>query len=78
MGTEDALLRQQRDAEGKYWKEVSRRIVAVIKFLSERGLAFMMNNNEHLCSSSNGSYLGLLELIAQFDPFLKEHTEKSK
>lgn len=72
VGTVDASLRRQRDAEGKYWKDVFRRIVAVIKFLSEKGLPFR-GNDEHLCSSSNGNYLGLLELIAQFDPFLREH-----
>ncbi len=49
--------------------------MAVIKFLSERGLPFR-GDDEHLCSSSNGNYLGLLELIAQFDPFLREHLEK--
>lgn len=75
VGTVDASLRRQRDAEEKYWKEVLRRIVAVIKFLSERGLAFR-GDDELLCSSSNGNYLGLLELIAQFDPFLREHIEK--
>ena len=75
VGTVDASLRRQQDAEGKYWKEVLRRIVAVIKFLSERGLAFR-GENELFGSSSNGNYVRLLELIAQFDPFLKEHIEK--
>ncbi len=54
MGTLDALLRRQRDAEGKYWKEFLRHIAAVIKFSSERGLPFR-GDDEHLCSSSNGN-----------------------
>ncbi len=75
VSTVDASFRRQKDAEGKYWKEVLRRIVAVIKFLSERGLLFR-GDDEHMCSSSNGNYLGLLELVAQFVPFLREHLEK--
>lgn len=75
VGTVDAVLRQQRDDVAKYWREVLRRVVAVIKFLSVRGLAFR-GDNELLGSSSNGNYLGLMELIAEFDPFLKEHLEK--
>ena len=74
---EEKNVRRQQDAEGKYWKEVLRRIVAVIKFLSERGLAFR-GENEHFGSSSNGKYVRLLELIAQFDPFLKEHRSMAK
>uniref|UniRef100_A0A8C1QLR1 TTF-type domain-containing protein n=1 Tax=Cyprinus carpio TaxID=7962 RepID=A0A8C1QLR1_CYPCA len=75
VGTVDALLRQQRDDEAKYWREVLQRVVAVIKFLSVRGLAFR-GEDELLGSLRNGNYLGLLELIAEFDPFLKEHLEK--
>lgn len=49
--------------------------MAAIKFLSERGRAFS-GDDELLGSSSNGNYLRLLEPIAQFDPFLREHIEK--
>lgn len=51
-----------------------RRIVAVIKFLGERGLP-LRGDDELLQSPHNGNFLGILELIAQFDPFLKEHME---
>uniref|UniRef100_A0A3B4Y3E3 DUF4371 domain-containing protein n=1 Tax=Seriola lalandi dorsalis TaxID=1841481 RepID=A0A3B4Y3E3_SERLL len=73
-GTVDASLAKQIEAEGQYWKQVLRRIVAVIKFLGERGLPFR-GDDEFLQSPHNGNYLGILELIAQFDPFLKEHIE---
>ncbi|KAK0137416.1 Zinc finger MYM-type protein 1 [Merluccius polli] len=75
VGTVDAAQRHQRDDMAKYWREVLRRVVAVIKFLSVRGLAFR-GDDELLGSSSNGNYLGLIELIAEFDPFLKDHLEK--
>ena len=52
-----------------------KRIVAVIKFLSERGLAFRGDNQLHNCSD-NGNYLGCIDLLAEFDPFLKEHIRR--
>ena len=56
----------------KYWIKVLQRIVAVIQFLSSRGLAFR-GDNQTLGSNHNGNYLGILEFVSQFDPFLFEH-----
>lgn len=47
----------------------------VIKFLAERGLAFR-GTNELIGSPQNGNYLGILELLAKFDPFLEAHINK--
>uniref|UniRef100_A0A8C6LVK5 TTF-type domain-containing protein n=1 Tax=Nothobranchius furzeri TaxID=105023 RepID=A0A8C6LVK5_NOTFU len=71
------LLSSQKHAfiKQQYWKEVLRRVVAVVKFLGARGLPFR-GDNELLGSAHNGNYLGLLELLAEFDPFLKEHLER--
>ena len=69
MGTVDASLGMQVDTESQYWKDVLRRVVAVIT-LSERGLPFR-GNYKLLGSAHNGNYLGILELLAQFDPFFK-------
>ncbi|KAK0143819.1 hypothetical protein N1851_017976 [Merluccius polli] len=57
------------EAEQHYWK-VLRCVVAVITFLGARGLPFR-GDNELLGSAHNGNYLGLLELIAEFDPFFE-------
>ena len=46
--------------------------MAVIQFLGERGLAFR-GNDELLDSPHNGNYLGVMQLISKFDPFLAEH-----
>jgi len=70
--TVDSDLLKQIDGERQYWREVLRRVVSVIKFLGERGLAFR-GNDELLGSPHNGNYLGILELLSQFDPFLAEH-----
>ncbi|XP_065658170.1 zinc finger MYM-type protein 5-like [Hydra vulgaris] len=50
------------------------RIVAVIRFLAGRGLAFR-GHNEVIGSPINGNYLGMLELLTQFDPVLKQHID---
>ncbi|KAL7400230.1 hypothetical protein ABVT39_008832 [Epinephelus coioides] len=71
-GAIDSALRKQTSDAREYWRGVLRRVVAVIKFLGERGLAFR-GNDELLGSPHNGNYLGILELISQFDPFLAEH-----
>jgi len=39
---------------------------------SERGLA-LQGSSEIVGSRGNGNYLGILELIGQFDPFLSQH-----
>lgn len=65
----DSALVKQIAGEREYWKEVLKRVVAVIKFLAERGLAFR-GEDELLGSPHNGNYLGILELISQFDQFL--------
>jgi hypothetical protein len=48
---------------------------SVIRFLAQRGLPFR-GDDELLGSVHNGNFLGILELIAQFDPFLQSHLQK--
>ncbi|XP_057188964.1 zinc finger MYM-type protein 1-like [Triplophysa rosa] len=74
-GTVNAKLVQQLEGEKRHWREVLKRVVAVITFLSERGLPFR-GNDEVLGSPHNGNFLGILEVISQFDPFLAEHINK--
>lgn len=61
--------------EMTYWKNVLLRVVEVIKFLASRGLP-IRGHDERLGSNHNGNFLGVLELLAKFDPFLKEHIER--
>ena len=63
----DQLLNEIRK-EKNYWREVLRRVTAVICTLIERNLAFR-GSNEKFGTESNGNFIGLLELIAQFDLF---------
>lgn len=72
--TVDVLLAKDIEKEETYWKEVLRRVVSVIKFLAERGLAFR-GENETPHSPNNGNFLGLLDLLAEYDPLLAKHME---
>lgn len=71
-GRIDCNLINQFKTECDYWKKVLYRIVTVIKFISQRGLAFF-GENEKFGSVQNGNFLGILELLSSFDSFLADH-----
>lgn len=73
-GRIDIKVAQQSEQVEKYWKSVLKRSVSVIKFIAERGLAFR-GDDELIGSPRNGNYLGILELIAQYDDFLAQHIQ---
>lgn len=75
MGKIDNQLQTQIEEEVKYWRAVLQRVVAVIKKLASRGLAFR-GEDELVGSTNNGNYMMCLELIAEFDPFLKAHIDR--
>ncbi|XP_040203750.1 uncharacterized protein LOC120935756 [Rana temporaria] len=70
-GNVDTLLLQQLRSEQEYWHKVTR-VVSVIRFLASRGLPFC-GENQIIGSAKNGNYLGILELLSEFYPFLEEH-----
>jgi len=71
----DHCIEQQLENSKQYWVNVLRRVVAVIKFLAQRAMPFR-GDDEVLGSVHNGNFLGILELIAQFDPFLLNHLQQ--
>ena len=68
----DSLLVSQIEEKQKYWSALLERIIEVVKFFAERGLAFR-GSDEKIGSHNNGNYLGFLELLAKFDPFMAEY-----
>lgn len=73
--TLDTSILNQSENEREYWKLILKRIVAVIKFLGSRGLAF--RGADQTCGSiRNGNFLGILDLLSQFDPLLASHIAK--
>ncbi|GBP64565.1 Zinc finger MYM-type protein 1 [Eumeta japonica] len=74
-GRLDNLLQVQIDEEITYWRNVLKRVVAVVKRLCSRGLAFR-GKTENFGDPHNGNYCMMLELLAEFDPFLASHIER--
>lgn len=73
--TIDTALKLEIQKECEYWRNVLKRIIATIKFLSAQGLAFR-GSDENLNSPHRGNYLSCLVYLAEFDSFLAEHLRK--
>ncbi|GFY31734.1 zinc finger MYM-type protein 1 [Trichonephila clavipes] len=71
----DKQLKEQLRQDTEYYHNVLKRVVAVIKYLAIRGLAFRYAE-EVFSSPHNDSFICALELLAELDPFLREHTEQ--
>lgn len=57
------------------WREVLKRIIDVVLFLGERGLAFR-GLLQLIGSPNNGNFLVIIELISHYDPVLADHVRK--
>ena len=58
-------------------KKLLSRIIDVTIFLGERGLAFR-GSSLRIGDVHNGNFLGILELLAHYDPLLQQHISKVK
>ncbi|XP_050535007.1 uncharacterized protein LOC126902026 [Daktulosphaira vitifoliae] len=74
LGRIDNELIKQNEEVKSYWRNIIKRLVSVIIFICERDLA-LRGKNKIVCSPKNGNYLGILELLAEYDNFLKQHIE---
>ena len=73
-GLIDSQIQKKIEEKQNYWRLILERNVEVIKFLAKKGLAFR-GDIEKIGSEHNGNYLGILELLAKFDPLLKQHIQ---
>lgn len=53
-------------------KKKKKRIIEIVRYLAKHNLAFC-GTNEKLYQNSNDNFLGLVEMLAKFDPVMKEH-----
>ncbi|XP_050908176.1 uncharacterized protein LOC127121782 [Lathyrus oleraceus] len=69
--TTQRLIEKEKD----YWKNVLKRVISIVKFLAKHNLAFR-GSKEKLYEDSNGNFLGLIEMLAEFDPIIQEHVRR--
>ncbi|KAG1973804.1 zinc finger MYM-type protein 1-like isoform X2 [Pimephales promelas] len=69
--TEMALL----EAEKNRWRDVLIRLISIIQSLAERNLA-LRGSVDTLHKVNNGNFLKEVELMAKFDPVLKDHIRR--
>ena len=73
--TIDKAAQRQLEKEKDHLRKVLFRIVCIVKFLAKHNLAFRGTNSK-LYEDSNGNFLGLVEMLAEFDPVIQEHVRR--
>jgi hypothetical protein len=73
--TIDKLEQLLIQKESERWKNVLTKLMNITLYLAENNMAFRGQSNK-LYTHSNGKYLGLVQLLAQFDPVLQEHISR--
>lgn len=64
------------DKETDHWKEVIKRLVASVQYLAQQSLAFR-GISDKLYEKNNGNFLKLIEMLAKFDPVMKDHLHRA-
>lgn len=73
--TIDKAAQRQLEKEKDHWRKVIFRIICIVRYLAKHNLAFRGTNSK-LYDDSNGNFLGLIEMLAEFDPFIQEHVRR--
>ena len=71
----ESLLEREIVTETERWRNILKRILDVILFLAERGLAFW-GDEEKLGSVHNGNFLGFIDVLAKYDLVLDDHLKR--
>ena len=75
IGQVDHELTQQAKQIEQYSQSVLKRLIKVLTFLCQRGLA-LSGDNQVIGSVRNGNYLGILKLLSEYNDFLKQHLQQ--
>lgn len=69
----DKDLERQIRLEADEWNKVLKRILNIVLFLAKQNLAFRGHREKLSDLGNNGNFLGLVKLLAVYDPVLQEH-----
>jgi hypothetical protein len=67
--TIDKVSQRELKKEKDHWRKVLLRIILIVKFLAKHNLAFRGTNSK-LYQDNNGNFMGMVEMIAEFDPVI--------
>ncbi|XP_050875573.1 uncharacterized protein LOC127079199 [Lathyrus oleraceus] len=73
--TIDKATQRLIEKEKNHWKNVLKRVISIVKFIAKHNLAFR-GSKEKLYEDSNDNFLGLIEMLAEFDPIIQEHVRR--
>ncbi|XP_059650076.1 uncharacterized protein LOC132295820 [Cornus florida] len=73
--TIDKSVEEKINKNREHWRQVLLRIISVVKTLAKNSLAFR-GDNKKLYEENNGNFLSIIEMIAEFDPIMKEHIRR--
>ncbi|KAL9686151.1 hypothetical protein QQ045_023606 [Rhodiola kirilowii] len=73
----DKVLQDQIKIETEHWRNVLQRLFTVVKYLAKQSLAFR-GTNEKIYDESNGNFMALVKMVAEWDSTLKEHLRRKQ
>ncbi|XP_047326811.1 zinc finger MYM-type protein 5-like [Impatiens glandulifera] len=73
--TIDESVQVAINKEREQWKQVLKRIIAVVQRIAKNNLA-LRRDCENLYAENNGIFLQLIEMIVEFDPIMEKHLRR--